>query len=847
MKQTLLRAAGLFGIAALLAVMSTVPVAAVGTGVLPGSPSNFESGDGNMINDTSGDTDWNCVTTFTGAFTVGATCGTTNKAPYFHLADTAAGTSSDIAWVSGQKQDIDCPLLSLSNVPNKDDFTDVTTYSETSSATPPHFFLYGSTIRLTSNGNAAENVELKQGTNGLCSQTIGGFQLVRRAAGDKLLAFDYLTGGTTLDLHALTWITCTSTTLVCGTAGGNLGTCFVKANTPPCWGAAVLHPSPSFFNGQTSQSTISAIDNGINGQSLVAGTFSEFGIDLTATGVIPPGTCFASPQTLFESRTSGSSFLSNPEDVEVENHTISNCGTITIHKVTQNGNASFDYATTGGLSPSPFKLSGGGTQPFSNVPAGSYSVSESTPLPAGWTFVSLVCGTVTGAGTSVSFSGQTVNITMAGGGNVDCTYTNHTKLSPTITTSLSASAGKIGDTVTDSATLAGATSNAGGTVTYTVYTDSGCSLNAQPAGTVTVTSGVVPNSNPIMLNNAGTFFWQAVYSGDANNNTATSACTSEQVVIRPNPTITTSLSASAGKIGDVVTDSATLGGGITATAGGTVTYTVYTDSACSLNAQPAGTVTVTNGVVPNSNPITFNSAGTFFWQAVYSGDANNNTATSACTSEQVVIRPNPTIATSLSESAGKLGDVVTDSATLGGGITATAGGTVTYTVYTNSGCSLNAQPAGTVTVTNGVVPNSNPITFNSAGTFFWQAVYSGDANNNGATSSCASEQLIIPKNAPGATTAQNLLPNDSATLSGGFNPGGMLTFNLYKAGDSTCSGPTLYTQIVNVNGNGTYSTTNTSTLATDVGTYKWQIVYSGDSNNTGFTSACGVESFTISQ
>ncbi len=50
---------------------------------------------------------------------------------------------------------------------------------------------------------------------------------------------------------------------------------------------------------------------------------------------------------------------------------------------------------------------------------------------------------------------------------------------------------------------------------------------------------------------------------------------------------------------------------------------------------------------------------------------------------------------------------------------------------------------------------------------------------------------------------------------------------------------------VNVNGNGTYSTTNTTCLANDTGTWRWQVDYSGDGNNKPATSACGVENFTI--
>jgi hypothetical protein len=68
---------------------------------------------------------------------------------------------------------------------------------------------------------------------------------------------------------------------------------------------------------------------------------------------------------------------------------------------------------------------------------------------------------------------------------------------------------------------------------------------------------------------------------------------------------------------------------------------------------------------------------------------------------------------------------------------------VTYTVYTNDTCTANPQDAGTKTVTNAVVPDSDPITFNSAGDFYWQAVYSGDANNQGSTSACGVERFTI--------------------------------------------------------------------------------------------------------
>jgi hypothetical protein len=167
-------------------------------------------------------------------------------------------------------------------------------------------------------------------------------------------------------------------------------------------------------------------------------------------------------------------------------------------------------------------------------------------------------------------------------------------------------------------------------------------------------------------------------------------------------------------------------------------------------------------------------------------------------------------------------------------------------VYTNDTCTANPQDAGTKTVTNGVVPDSNGISFNSAGDFYWQAVYSGDANNNGATSVCTSEHLVVGKNHPTVSTAQHLIPNDDFTLSGATsNAAGTITFNLYAPSDATCAGVPALTQTVTVSGNGTYSTTNSSFVASTEGTWRWQSSYTGDANNDPASSACGVERFTI--
>jgi hypothetical protein len=147
--------------------------------------------------------------------------------------------------------------------------------------------------------------------------------------------------------------------------------------------------------------------------------------------------------------------------------------------------------------------------------------------------------------------------------------------------------------------------------------------------------------------------------------------------------------------------------------------------------------------VPDSNSVTFNSAGTFYWQVRYRGDAYNVAAKSACTSEQLIVQAKPSINTNLSASTITVGQSIHDSATLTGA-TSDAGGTVTYSVFGNNTCTGTAVAnGGTKTVTNGVVPDSDNVTFNSAGTFYWQASYSGDAKNVSAKSVCTSEQLRV--------------------------------------------------------------------------------------------------------
>ncbi len=306
------------------------------------------------------------------------------------------------------------------------------------------------------------------------------------------------------------------------------------------------------------------------------------------------------------------------------------------------------------------------------------------------------------------------------------------KKAPKLKLTLSVRSVTVGGSAYASATLAKATSTASGTVTYTVYSDDTCTTNPIAAGTVAVTDGGVPSSNTLPFNTAGTFYWEAAYSGDSANAPTTSDCI-EFDVDKATPTLKLTLSAHSIVVGNTAFASAALSKA-TSGAGGSVTYTVYGDRTCATSVETAGTVTVSNAVVPDSTMLTFPTAGTYYWQASYSGDGANTTATSAC-NELDVIKTSPTVRLSLSAGTISPGGTAFANATLTKE-TSTAGGTVTYTVYTDSACTTNPRQAGGGTVTMGVVPASNTLTFPTAGTVYWQAAYSGDGANAPATSTC---------------------------------------------------------------------------------------------------------------
>ncbi len=191
-----------------------------------------------------------------------------------------------------------------------------------------------------------------------------------------------------------------------------------------------------------------------------------------------------------------------------------------------------------------------------------------------------------------------------------------------------------------------------------------------------------------------------------------------------------------------------------------------------------------------------------------------------------------------------IGSALHDTATLSGGNNPT--GTITFRLYGPNDATCSGNPVSTSTAT--VNGNGNYVsadfTPTTAGTYRWIANYGGDANNNATSNGCnaANENVVVRQAGPTVTT--NAGPNvvlgsalqDTATLSGGFNPTGTITFRLYGPNDATCSGNPVSTSTATVNGNGNY--TSGSFTPTAAGTYRWIANYGGDANNTATTNGC---------
>jgi hypothetical protein len=760
----------------------------VGAAAVTGSPSNFESSDGNMTLQTNGNTDWNCFQGKDGFATLTSGTPAGCKVTSGDAAQVSADLPSppgEITWTKGQKFDTACPTIDTKSTPPKDDFTNVAEYAERDSSN--NLFFYGGSIRSTANGNTSGDVEF--------NQTAGsGSSFGCRTAGDLLIAYDFLNGGTSLDFHVLTWITTASPNL-----NGNTGTCLVKTDSLPCWGAVVVTPDASTFDGQANQAAITAANNGISGTALVAQQFAEFGINLTRALSSVGGTVPCFPQQVWESRSSGSSFTSSPEDLEFVH--LSTCGSVTIIKHTDPRGLNQAFSYTSNLNSSSgcsqtltsggFSLNDSGNSTTDNaantnscttVGAGTTTVNEPTE-PSGFTFESLTC--VDSGGNSTSTSGTTATIMVAANGSTTCTYVNKQNTA-SLKTQVSSTSVFPGSGVTDLATVTGSNTseNPSGDVTFYLCsgTTTGCSSTSNSVGTGTLSgSGGVSTATSPAVNTsssplaAGNYCFGASWPGDTNypGKLTDTVATNECFTVKQIGTTT------------VTTPSPTLG---------TTFYgdKTVTDSALITAAQDGG------------------------------GAITGSVDFSLCSPSQMA--------------------AASETSCVTGGTD--VGSTTTLTDQGSTPPSAVALSAAFTNGGNGV---------NQTGTWCWRAVYTPDTSNYTGSSDSGPGECFTVTDTTSANSAQTWLPNDTGNVSSvnGAPLNGTLSIQLYTGDNcgatsgSAVSGA-LYTKgLTGTSSSASLTTSNTTHSFLTSQSVSWLVKFtSTDSNVTG-SSECEVSSLTI--
>ncbi len=421
-----------------------------------------------------------------------------------------------------------------------------------------------------------------------------------------------------------------------------------------------------------------------------------------------------------------------------------------------------------------------------------------------------------------------------------CSYT------PSLTTSATPAVATAGTPITDVATLSGGFQPTG-SITWRLYgpNDPNCTNPNAPLVTTTNVNGDgAYTSPPLTPTQAGSYHWVASYSGDVNNTpVGPVGCNdpNEAVTIRTTPGLTTSASPAVATVGTAIADVATLSGGSDPT--GTISWRLYgpNDPGCTAANPPIVSVLV-NGDGPYTSPtITPTQGGTYHWVASYGGDAFNlPVGPVGCNdpSEQVTIQTTPGLTTSASPAVASVGTAIRDVATLSGGNDPT--GTITWKLYGPSDNSCTAANPPTVTLAvNGDGPYTSPtITPTQGGTYHWVASYGGDAFNlpvGPVGCNDPSEQVTI-QTTPGLTTSASpavasvgTAIRDVATLSGGNDPTGTITWKLYGPSDNSCTAANPPTVTLAVNGDGPY--TSPTITPTQGGTYHWVASYGGDAFN----------------
>lgn len=358
-----------------------------------------------------------------------------------------------------------------------------------------------------------------------------------------------------------------------------------------------------------------------------------------------------------------------------------------------------------------------------------------------------------------------------------------------------------------------------GTVTFT--------LDGSPVGSATLAPQSPSSLATLTITvptTTGNHTLQASYSGDSYYNAVTSAQVTINVIARSTTTVVTPATTTP-IAGGPLQVSATISAGSYGSSAptGTVNFTIDGSTVATVSVNSAEPATA-------STTITAPTSGSHTLEAVYSGDSNYASSTSAGVALNVA-KTSTTISITPSTTTPTAGSSLQVFATISAGSYGSAAPTGTVTVM------LDGISEGTASV-NSAEPATASVTFTvpSTGTHTLTASYSGDTNYNSSTTS-SSVTLNVSKStptvvvtpatlSPGVGSALQLTASVSPPSSGGTAPTGTVNFML--------DGASVGTALVS---SGSPSTATLTINTPALGSHTVQASYSGDGNYNTATSS----------
>lgn len=354
---------------------------------LAGSP--FESSDGNLLLEPTDGTvgqDW------------------VNAPNRVEKLDAPSG-ATDNSFGQGAKEDKPNPSVVAGSIPpNK---SDLTRFYVAHELVGGDFFLYLAWERSNVLGSANMDFEFNQSST-LDTNTV----TPERTAGDILITFDFVNGGSKPVLGLLRWVTT-----------GSAEQCLAN-NALPCWGNRVDLSAAGWADGAVNTADVVDPIAPDAPRTLPAYTFGEAAINLSDADVFPAGQCVNYANAFLKSRSSASFTAELKDFIAPVNANISNCGTIRIEKRigSTTGNplsgATFQLFTgspsgdggvgttcTGSAVTPTFSCSTGsdGKCSMTDVPFGTYCVAE-TVTPSGYFTATAQTATVSATSASVTLT-----------------------------------------------------------------------------------------------------------------------------------------------------------------------------------------------------------------------------------------------------------------------------------------------------------------------------------------------------------------------------------------------------------------------------------------------------------